>query len=405
MRILVIVMVMVLFGGLAHAQGLNREFGLNLWGDSTLWDDPIDTVIQRIGIPESNSRQGVSQVLFDKEAQVLGTRPYTLQIFDNGRNPTHIIIAFANKPDMAFFMKQESGTADLSGSQQVELEETFSKQVVIDREAIEKALFAKLGTPRQSGQWLWTGTRFLLQETGDSLILRIEPERKAEMTSQAARTRTTDQIQKNANGDVILSGIPSISQGARNYCVPASWEKYLRFYGIDDVNVYDLATSGGSTLDGSQFLPFAAKVAPMLKKRGIEVDFVEGTPGDFAIVRKHIDRGIPLIWALDAQQLGQWAERSQKRSNRLPSMEASFDGDAMPHALLVVGYNAAFQEIALSDSTELGANAKTIWIRASEAKQAVIPGEKEMIVLTKSKSGSGGNRSTKAIPYKDKRYY
>ncbi len=406
MRTAFIMVGLWILSSFCQAQGLNREFGLNLWGDSTLWDDPIDSVIERLQIPEANRREGVSQVLFSDQARVLGTRPYTLQIFDNGKNATHVIIAFANKPDMTYFMKQESGSAELSGSQQIELEEKYTSQVKLDREAIEKKLVGRLGTPRQPDQWLWTGTRFLMQDTGDSLILRIEPERNAETTNQVSQVNTASLIEKNGNGDVVLTGIPEISQGARNYCVPASWEKYLKFYGIGDINIYDLAKTGGSTVDGSQFVPFAAKMAPMLKERGVEVEFVKGNPGDLSLVRKHIDQGTPLIWAMDAQPLADWATRSKKRSNRLPDSKVTFDDKKLPHALLVVGYNAAFQEIALSDSTELGANAKTIWIRASEAEHATSDQDKEMVVLKRAGgAGTGSKNNIKAVPYKDKRYY
>lgn len=405
MRTVSIIIGLWLLSSLSYAQGLNREFGLNLWGDSTLWDDSIDSILDRLNIPEPNRRQGVSQVLFSDKAEMLGTRPYTLQIFDNGKHATHIIVAFANKPDMTYFMKQESASAELSGAQQVELEKKFREQISADREAISKILTGRLGIPRSTDQWLWTGTSFILQETGDSLILRIEPERKGGSPSQVSPVNPSNLIDKKGNGDVVLTGIPEISQGARNYCVPASWEKYLKFYGIDDINIYDLVKEGGTTVDGTQFVPFAAKMAPLLEKRGIEVEFVKGNPGDLNVVRTYIDRGSPLIWALDAEQMPAWVERTRQRSNRLPDGDVPFGEKELPHALLVVGYNSAFQEIALSDSTELGANAKTIWIRASEAEKASTNGEKEMVALKKSGSSGGSKHNIKAAPYKDKRYY
>ncbi|MEO0452613.1 MAG: C39 family peptidase [Verrucomicrobiota bacterium] len=410
------IFVFLLFASWAGAAGLNRDFGIDLWEDSVLWNDPIQRLTDRL---ELKSR-GESNTTFlsrkyTADDLILGARPYMLQVYTNGKYADRVVIAYANKPDMALELKPSPENLDSPGKIQMELENLFREQIEKDRTAVIAALSDRLGQPQDSGGnsvWKWTGHVMTLAETGESLLLRIEPENRSGAGTTATQKRLSDNIQRGGTGDVLLSGIPAISQGDRNYCVPASWEKYLRYYGIKDINVYDLAKSGGSTISGSYFVPFAAKVSPVLKKRNLEVDFVAGNPSDLNIVRNAISQGLPLIWALDAQNLAQWAQRSMKRKGRLPNDEFEMKGMPAPHALLVVGYNAGFNEIALSDSTELGSNLEVIWINADEAAAAALPNEKEMIVLKKAGSGSsiggGGSspsRKVKPLPFKDKKYY
>jgi hypothetical protein len=48
--------------------------------------------------------------------------------------------------------------------------------------------------------------------------------------------------------------------------------------------------------------------------------------------------------------------------------------------VLIIGYNARHNEVAISDSTELGHTTPEIWARAEEIKQCHVPSE-PLIVL------------------------
>ena len=37
-----------------------------------------------------------------------------------------------------------------------------------------------------------------------------------------------------ARSNVVVTDIPMVDQGPKGYCVPATWERYLRYLGIGD---------------------------------------------------------------------------------------------------------------------------------------------------------------------------
>ena len=52
-------------------------------------------------------------------------------------------------------------------------------------------------------------------------------------------------INKN-NGDVLIENIPMVDQGPKGYCVPATWERYLRYFDMP-ADMYLLAIVGGTS--------------------------------------------------------------------------------------------------------------------------------------------------------------
>jgi hypothetical protein len=197
-----------------------------------------------------------------------------------------------------------------------------------------------------------------------------------------------------ASGDVFLPGVPMVDQGQKGYCVVASAERVLRYYG-SDVDANELAqiantqTEGGtSTRAMSEALK---KVAARLKVKvrehlALEVkDILEvikdynraakraevaeiPDPGSFLDVgliyasmkgdvlreaktrnkagqnrflrdvQAKVDAGIPLLWSV---QLGLLPE---------PDVPQSGGG----HMRLIIGYNVKTQEILYSDSWGAG---------------------------------------------------
>ena len=51
------------------------------------------------------------------------------------------------------------------------------------------------------------------------------------------------------NGDVILKDIPMVNQGPKGYCVPATWERAMRYMGVP-ADMYVLAMAGQSGAGG-----------------------------------------------------------------------------------------------------------------------------------------------------------
>lgn len=76
---------------------------------------------------------------------------------------------------------------------------------------------------------------------------------RREMTTsrQAASTsrKIKENVQKNANGDVFISGVPMVNQGQKGYCAAATSERVLRYYGIE-MDEHEIAQLAGTSATG-----------------------------------------------------------------------------------------------------------------------------------------------------------
>jgi hypothetical protein len=197
-----------------------------------------------------------------------------------------------------------------------------------------------------------------------------------------------------ASGDVWLGDVPMVDQGQKGYCVVASTERVMRYYG-GDVDANELAQTANSDAEGgtSSLAMRAAlkKIAARLKVRVREHESIEvkevldmikdynrnakksgvaevPDPGymiDVGMiygamkgpvlkeartknksdmsrfqrdVQSHIDAGIPLLWSV---QLGLLPE---------PGLPQAGGG----HMRLIIGYNTKTKEILYSDSWGAG---------------------------------------------------
>lgn len=229
--------------------------------------------------------------------------------------------------------------------------------------------------------WGWLSHTLTLKNTSKALLLDITPGKytpnpnpKKSIVTDKKRAATAPEkyVKREKNGDVYISSIPKISQGSRGYCVPATWEKVLRHNGLG-FNVYDLAEEGNTTVNGSYFSVFTGRIKGMLKPYDYKVEHMRFSPDNLKKVSSYINKGLPIIWHMDAQDLKRWVDRNKHRRGRLPQGSESDVLNPMRwagHALLIIGYNSREGEIALSDSTELGSGEQVIWIHTSEAKAA-----------------------------------
>jgi len=348
-----------------QGQGLNDLFGLPIWIDNHLWDDQAWNTAQRLNLRGTQGRQAneTYRAGFAGKIQALGQPLFAVDLYPQNGETHRLLLGFVNEADFA-----SAHPSDLVRARN----ESF--------DALRIALTKRLG--RRSGQgnslhWTWLSHSFHLQNTEKAVLLDIKPGTYRPNASpteslttdkRRAATPTANYVERSRNGDVLISGIPKISQGDRGYCVPASWEKVLRHYGLG-FNVYDLAIEGRTTINGSYFHQFTSEMISMLKPHRYQVERVHFSPDNLKGVATYIDRGLPLIWHMDAYPLRPWVERNQRRRTKLPdgpdliNPTSTING----HALLIIGYNLREKEMALSDSTELGSSIAAIWIRQSEA--------------------------------------
>jgi len=203
-----------------------------------------------------------------------------------------------------------------------------------------------------------------------------------------------DQIEKSPDGDIFLVGVPMVDQGQKGYCVVASVERVMRYFGapIDQHELAQLAnteTEGGTSpsammdslkkltmrlgvrvkevypFDFSDFMKMIddynrlAKRAkePPVKVGSMVVDidacYKQMNPeilksvrlkktADFGKfqreIQRGVDEGLPLLWSM--------------RLGIVPETGIPQTGGG--HMRLIVGYNAGTKEILYSDSWGMG---------------------------------------------------
>lgn len=218
----------------------------------------------------------------------------------------------------------------------------------------------------------------------------------ATLTTQGRpRFNGPQHVKKDApTGDVVITGVPMVDQGQKGYCVVATTERVMRYYGAQ-VDANELAQIANSDADGgtSYHAMFSAlkKVSTRLKVRirqitesnvrtiqdlrddynrvakkdgasavpepgrSIDITAIYGQMqlstlketrmknraefGRFQReVQQHIDQGIPLLWCV---QLGIVSE---------PGIPQHAGG----HMRLIIGYNVKSNELIFSDSWGAG---------------------------------------------------
>lgn len=163
-------------------------------------------------------------------------------------------------------------------------------------------------------------------------------------------------IVKTQTGDVYVARVPMVDQGAKGYCVAASCQRLLEYMQIpcDQHQIAELVSADAESgadifvmqkslakIDGSFKVSFKPHINPELyyisygKRRVSQRQF-------HLTVKEHVDKGIPLLWALE---LGRYPEVPE-----LPN-EGQVSGG---HMRLVIGYNEAKKEILFTDSWGAG---------------------------------------------------
>ncbi len=396
---------------------LNKALGAVLFADDNLFDDQPEIAAGRLGWPmESKTKFSESYRLYPPaEMKLLGARPYSLSLHAAGGQPIAVIMIFANKGDIvSTYMQEQRIMLPLDSDEREQLiRKTASKlsrqlkdAVTTDSTAIETQLTTLLGEPKREvfgqargmkqtvSRWDWAGHSFLLSVPDDEyVLLKILPEGVASADGKVERTSDTqlraelkERVVTRPNEDVILSELPMVDQGPKGYCVPANWERTLRYLGIP-ADMYELAMAGGTNLGGGTHLDQMAKaVVDLLRKNGRRMVSVSGRP-NVRLVKKYIDDGIPIMWgivlidSLDAELTIRAMQRAHVTDmkewktalKQIRRNARRLDTKDMPgHLCLIVGYNPETEEIAISDSW--GPDFAERWITEDEA-QAISQGE------------------------------
>jgi len=175
------------------------------------------------------------------------------------------------------------------------------------------------------------------------------------LTSNVGRSSLLKNVTKNADGDVFITGVPMVDQGAKGYCVVASCQRLFEYYKIacDQHEMAQLAGSSAETgtsslameavldkIDNRFKTRFKPLISPTLRR---ERNYRAPDGKKFGEwIQEYINQGIPLLWALE---LGIAAEEPPLQS------AGQISGG---HMRMIIGHNQAKNQLIFTDSWGAG---------------------------------------------------
>ncbi len=384
-------------GGVSVEQ-LNGAIGHPLFGESTLWTSKPEEVAARLQWPrESKTAIGESYRAYPPaDYRFLGARPHSAALYGEDDQVTALSIVFANKGDSFgaagggedHFIKGKPVPGGMEGVRMI---------MANDAETISQALTGLLGEAKRQRfgegearvevhRWDWAGHAFLLSHVPDEYVsLSIQTVTAADNRGNSSRVpdsvireRSRGFVERRENGDVVITNIPMVDQGPKGYCAPATAERCMRFLGIP-ADMYLLAMAGETEAGGGTSVELLlTNIGSDIKRKGRSFDISDGEL-KMRDIQKSIDSGIPMMWSMystrefnDISTERTKARRDSWESHKSSVAAAAADPKLTPdssrsHVVIIMGYNAATNEIAFSDSW--GENYLERWITLPEAEQ------------------------------------
>lgn len=334
-----------------------------------------------------------------EEARILGRRPYSIALNAMNGKPVALNMVFANKGDSVGDLTR-AAPGRTAPRASLSAQRDYRKAIRDDDTAIRETLTALLGAPtpqkmsagremrERALRWNWNGHAILLVSARDEYVaVRILPaadldfpERAVKLSKRTMKERLGERVVRRENGDVILRDLPMTDQGPKGFCVPATMERVLRYFGIP-ADMYLLAMAAQTQPGGGTTIPdILQAVADPVWRAGRTIRSENGPP-DLARVARWIESGLPIMWGIYTSETidrrisehtrarktvtdwAQWANMlkpSRKDARRLAQEAKS------GHICLIIGFNQATGELALSDSWGPGYEER--WIPLEEAK-------------------------------------
>ncbi len=379
----------------ATHEELNATFGASIWSDDNLWNDSDAGVADQLRWPkESETSKDSSYRLYaGEQTRILGTRPYSLALYGANGHPTQISMIFANKGDSRAVQEAGDNPTLLARARK-----EVKKDVAADATTIETALVKLLGAPKadrfgqgkqtreQVKRWDWNGHAILLAAPRDEYVaVRIIPVETADgattgrIPDSELKVLLEKNVEKRSNGDVIITDIPMVNQGPKGYCVPATWERAMRYMGIPS-DMYVLAMAGGTGLGGGTSVAnIIGGASEIITRNGRSISSVN-TKVDASKISKYIDKGLPVMWVMySMDDVNERINQRTKERQGLADVKGWNEALApsrktagkikidrlQGHCCMIIGYNKETEEIAVSDSW--GESYKERWMTQEEA--------------------------------------
>ena len=353
--------------------------------------------------PESQSKYGRSWRLYAasvKDYRLFGAMPYSVALYSSQEGlATSMSIVFANKGDFGSTagLAQEHFKGGTTAT-----DSSLSAAMDRDEESVSQSLTTVLGagkierygegkTRRKITRWDWNGYAFLLSNVDAEYVsLAVVSSQTADAGGKTTAAKDADLkkrllagVVRADNGDVRISEIPMVDQGPKGYCVPATFERGMRTMGLE-ADMYLLAMVGQSQAGGGtsvELLLENVRHQVLSKGRRIKEENIKQLR--VQDIKRYIDQGIPLMWRLcSMDQYNDAADKNTAARTKITDWKAHADEilasnaalakspkpEANYHLCMIIGYNEATQEIAVSDSW--GPHFELRWVPLSVANWA-----------------------------------
>ncbi|MDG0964490.1 MAG: hypothetical protein P8O23_05470 [Opitutales bacterium] len=378
---------------------INIILGNPLFADYSLWDDDPSSVASRLQWPrESSTENSQSFRLYAPSSyKFAAVRPYSAALYGGGSGMTAVSLVFANKGDC--FASTGVGEEHFKKGEVTKDPKVLESWIERDEDLITEKMESLLGKARRQNygqgsakrkvsRWDWSGHSFLLSVAeGDFVSLAVETIERANARGKAKKVADMHirrvhraNVERRDNGDVVIGNIPMVDQGPKGYCVPATFERCMRYMKVP-ADMYLLAMAGSTGLGGGTHTPILVEsVQKEVWSAGRTFKPLNGHPSLKELMR-FIDSGIPVLWGLHStdqfnqianertmsrmgMNMDAWKEVIKKAAKEIKDYPKPHISEAR-HICIIHGYNKETGEIAFTDSW--GDRYKERWVTAEEA--------------------------------------
>lgn len=374
---------------------LNEALGLRLFVDDQLWDDGPAEIAKRLRLrPESVTPGAESwRAYLRPPLVVLGAPAYMVSLRCEEGRVAGFAMMFTNRGDAPVFTRRASRAAVSKAEVQAfqdELKRDFARlraglAAALPKAEVEPTPAQRRAYPGELAIFTVGEHELVLQALPEQMLtLRVQATERAgprRLSDEQARQRMKAGVARRQNGDVVIDRIPMVDQGPKGYCVPATFERMLRYAGIP-ADMYELAALGGTDFGGGTSVSgMVEALERTVQRAGRRLEEVKVETPTVAGLAKYIDEGRPVLWAMastpefnklandysgerpeEAVALKKWAAERKK-----PSAGISRDPEA-GHLCLLIGYNRTTGELAFSDSW--GPQFAERWLPGAAVQQA-----------------------------------
>ena len=149
-----------------------------------------------------------------------------------------------------------------------------------------------------------------------------------------------------------------VDQGPKGYCVPATVERILRYYGITQITMHQLADAGDTKQGGGTLVSHMNRAITPFRHQ-YDLDMRSCGEVRVSSLKRYIEQGIPVMWVMyvNPGAVQFWnLSRRQRPLARSPqewlktARKYRFPSGGGSHMCLIVGCNEKTDEIAISNS-------------------------------------------------------